>query len=118
MSGKVILTNSRAYLETKGGPFDNVTISMDDLERERPRHVYMMVIQHCFHSENAHTEEDDGKSSGPSEEDCLEGLFLIAKSGTVDVYSRVGMFEVHESESCKTVMQEHKAAELKVITLV
>ncbi|KAF2845635.1 HET-domain-containing protein [Plenodomus tracheiphilus IPT5] len=90
---------------------DDMRVDMDVLEQRETKHVHMVIIQHCIHSDS------DEVDPGYYELSSMEGLFLVPHAANPEHYVRVGLFRTGNHDASQVLMQEHKAAELRTITL-
>ncbi|KAJ4297800.1 hypothetical protein N0V90_005696 [Kalmusia sp. IMI 367209] len=115
-----------------------IRFNMDESIRE-PQHGYVVVIQHCIHEEKAERLHDENsKDSQDSEDsddgngwagvtfdgfalsgsDCLEALFLRMHDTNGETFQRMGLLHANRSRAVSKILNAHRMAEKKVITLV
>lgn len=141
--GILTFQNSNVSIRAKRSGNSKFDIRVDDLEREKTRYVYMIVIQRCPHhprvcrdvdNEDSEDSEDDNEDSEDDSEDseddsedgeddadladCAEGLLLVPRYGCKDVFERVGLFTAKDDPNVRKMLDEHEAADSRVITLV
>jgi hypothetical protein len=101
-----------------------INIYIDDWGWEGTRHVQMIVIQRCPHPslrqkvDDEDDEDNEGDEDDGDKKDCVEGLLLVPQHGCDDVYERVGLFWAYSSSTVSKVLDEHEAAESRIITLI
>lgn len=82
--GSITFTSSMGCLQAECVANPVLKIDMDHLERERPQHVHIMVVQRCLHTKHSNEDVDDVHVVTVDEHnrdrDCVEGLLLVAQN--------------------------------------